>query len=101
MSSGTVSDFGPARGIQPPTEPIKTALPTHVVNGIILRCEECGAPYRPGTTWSRFCGDSCRLAAWSENHIRVHKADMTVAFGKDWQAKIASAKSARKQREAR
>jgi endogenous inhibitor of DNA gyrase (YacG/DUF329 family) len=102
MNDGAGSTYGPKRGIQPPTQPTtpSPALPTQTVgNGVIVACEECGKPFRPGTTWSRFCGDRCRLEAWSLNHIRVHKADMLAAYGKDWQAKLAAARLARKAKE--
>jgi hypothetical protein len=72
-------------------------LTTHVANeGILNKCEECGKSYQPGTGWSRFCSEGCRWENWKQTHVRLHRADLFAAFGKDWQARINAAKAKRK-----
>ena len=64
--------------------------------GLLVRCIECGKEFTKTRDWSTYCSDDCRWENWKGSHIRLHRADLFAAFGKDWQAKIDAAKAKRK-----
>jgi endogenous inhibitor of DNA gyrase (YacG/DUF329 family) len=67
---------------------------------IRFACEECGTLFQPyRTKIDRYCSDKCKLDAWAANHVRLHRADLFTVIGKDWQAKLAAARLARKAKE--
>jgi len=64
--------------------------------GLLVRCMECGKEYRKTRDWSAYCSPECRWENWKQTHVRLHRADLFAAFGKDWPAKIAAARDKRK-----
>jgi len=72
------------------------ALPAHTV---LMKCEECGKRFPKTRDWSAYCSDVCRWESWKQTHVRLHRADLFTVIGKDWQAKLAAARLARKQKE--
>jgi hypothetical protein len=64
---------------------------------VVLRCDECGKDFQPyRVKRDRYCSDRCFWDAWNASHVRLHRADLFAAFGKDWPAKIAAARDKRK-----
>ena len=55
-------------------------------------CDECGALYKPGKGWGKYCSDRCRWLAWTDCNVRVNRSVMAAAFGEDWLARYEAAK---------
>ena len=64
--------------------------------GLLVKCIECGQSFTPSREWNTYCSEGCRWENWKQTHVRLHRADLFAAFGKDWQSRINAAKAKRK-----
>ena len=77
----------------------RTVAPVSAVDkpSVVMQCHECGKDFQPyRTKIDRYCSEKCFWDSWNASHVRLHRADLFAAFGKDWQSRINAAKAKRK-----